>query len=127
MLAEARRKTPKETKFDFQPHSGRANFQKHRADSPHSSSRYPDRDRQKPDRYAASAVKKAVGEAKMKTRRRIRSRVKDFYKAMDKGARRVTPKDLLASDFPDSSDTDGFRSTTESSSSDGDDDGGGGD
>ena len=49
---------------------------------------------------------------------------------MGKGARRVTPKDLhelLASDFPDSSDTDGFRSTTESSSSDGDDDDGGGD
>ena len=67
-------------------------------------------------------VRKAQGdsEAKMKTRWRIRDRVKQFYKSLDKGACRVTPKDLqelLASDFPDSSDTDGFRSVTREAAS----------
>lgn len=91
-----------------------------RADSPH---RYPSRDRSKPDRYAASAVKKAVGEAKMKTRRRIKERVHKFYKAMPRGARKVTVKDLqelLASDFPDSSDTDGFRTSSSEGEGEGD-------
>ena len=45
----------------------------------------------------------------MKTRRRIRKRIKEFYKSLHKGARQISGKDLdelLADDYPDSSDTD---------------------
>lgn len=108
-------------------------FTKHRPDSPHRtdtrSSPYPDRERKAPEKYAASAVKRLVGEAKMKTRRRIRKRIHKFYKSLDKGARSVYPKDLkelLASDWPDSSDTDAGPDSVDgesdgSGSDDGDD------